>query len=57
MKGADKDLEAALKAVTDSQEKYCGVSAMLKKVATVSWEVVYNGIQVFSNKKINSLAS
>jgi len=40
----------ALKAVTDSQEKYCGVSNMLKKIMPVSWEVLYNGEKIFSNK-------
>ncbi|MBL7735116.1 MAG: OsmC family protein, partial [Chitinophagaceae bacterium] len=29
-KGSEENKEAALKAVTDSQEKYCGVSSMLK---------------------------
>lgn len=39
----------ALKAVTDSQEKYCGVSNMLKKIMPVTWDVVYNGKKIFSN--------
>lgn len=50
-KGADEYKEAALKAVTDSQEKYCGVSSMLKKALPVTWEVNYNGEQVFNNKE------
>lgn len=50
-KGEDEYKEAALKAVTDSQEKYCGVSSMLKKALPVSWEVNYNGVQIFNNKK------
>lgn len=50
-KGADENKEAALNAVTDSQEKYCGVSSMLKKALPVTWEVNYNGVQIFSNKK------
>jgi len=29
------------KAVTLSQERYCGVSAMLSKVAELSWEIKY----------------
>ena len=49
-KGDEENKEAALKAVTDSQEKYCGVSSMLKKALPVTWEVNYNGVQVFNNK-------
>jgi putative redox protein len=49
-KGADENREAALKAVSDSQEKYCGVSSMLKKALPVTWEVNYNGVQIFNNK-------
>lgn len=50
-KGAPENEEAALKAVTDSQEKYCGVSSMLKKALPVTWEILYNGMQIFNNKK------
>lgn len=50
-KGAEENKEAALKAVTDSQEKYCGVSSLLKKAVPVTWEVNYNGGQVFNNKE------
>jgi putative redox protein len=50
-KGANENKEAALNAVTDSQEKYCGVSNMLKKVLPVTWEVKYNGAQIFNNKQ------
>jgi putative redox protein len=39
-----------LNAFTDSKEKYCGVSSMLKKALPVTWEVNYNGVQIFSNK-------
>jgi putative redox protein len=39
----------ALKAVTDSQQKYCGVSNMLKKIMPITWEVIYNGEKIFSN--------
>lgn len=48
--GDDKNKEAALNAVNDSQEKYCGVSSMLKKVMPVTWEVNYNNQQIFNNK-------
>ena len=49
-KGLEENKEAALNAVTDSQEKYCGVSSMLKKALPVTWEINYNGVQIFSNK-------
>ena len=42
--------DAALDAVNLSQEKYCGVSSMLKKAVPVTWEVNYNGVQIFNNK-------
>jgi putative redox protein len=50
-KGSVENKEAALNAVNDSQEKYCGVSSMLKKALPVTWEVNYNGMQIFNNKK------
>ena len=49
-KGSDENKEAALNAVKDSQEKYCGVSSMLKKALPVTWEVNYNDVQIFNNK-------
>lgn len=48
--GEDSSKDAALEAVTVSQEKYCGVSQMLKKALPVTWEVNYNTIQIFNNK-------
>lgn len=51
-KGAAENKEATLNAVTDSQEKYCGVSSMLKKALPVTWEVKYNGELIFNNKKV-----
>ncbi|MBN8834902.1 MAG: hypothetical protein ABS68_05735 [Niastella sp. SCN 39-18] len=50
-KGEEANKEAALQAVTDSQEKYCGVSSMLKKALPVTWEVNYNGLPIFNNKE------
>ena len=50
-KGSVENKEAALNAVTDSQEKYCGVSSMLKKALPVTWEVKYNEELIFNNKK------
>ncbi|MDB5273262.1 MAG: OsmC family protein [Chitinophagaceae bacterium] len=49
-KGEDSSKEATLAAVTDSQEKYCGVSSMLKKIMPVTWDVVYNDQLIFTNK-------
>ena len=49
-KGKMENKEPALKAVTDSQEKYCGVSSMLKKALPVTWEVNYNGLRIFTNQ-------
>jgi putative redox protein len=51
-KGTEENKEAALNAVTDSQENYCGVSSMLKKALPVTWEVKYNGELIFNNKKV-----
>lgn len=50
-KGLEENKQTALDAVTDSQEKYCGVSSMLKKALPVTWEVNYNGINIFNNKQ------
>lgn len=49
--GPEENRQAALDAVTASQEKYCGVSSMLKKILPLTWEVSYNGVKVFNNKK------
>jgi putative redox protein len=49
-KGKSENEETALQAVNDSQEKYCGVSNMLKKALPVTWEVCFNGTLIFSNK-------
>ncbi|MEP7164904.1 MAG: OsmC family protein [Ferruginibacter sp.] len=49
-KGDESNREAAKDAVTTSQEKYCGVSHMLRKALPVTWEINYNGIQIYDNK-------
>ena len=54
-KGDPSCKDAALEAVNLSQEKYCGVSQMLKKALPVSWEVNYNGVQLFNNKIDNAV--
>lgn len=49
-KGDESCLDAALNAVTTSQEKYCGVSHMLKKALPITWQVIYNAVEIFNNK-------
>lgn len=51
-KAAEKNKEAAFMAVMDSQQKYCGVSSMLKKAIPVTWEINFNGKEIFNNKLI-----
>jgi len=55
--GDENFLEDALAAVTTSQEKICGVSHMLKKILPLTWEVWYNGKQIFSNKEQQMIAA
>ena len=50
MNGKEGDLEAALDVVKQSQEKICGVSNMLKRIMPVSWQVIYNGREVFHDQ-------
>jgi putative redox protein len=50
-KGDEAFKEASLQAVTDSQEKFCGVSNMLKRIMPVTWDVTYNGVTIFTNRK------
>ncbi len=54
-KGDVAQKNAAADAVNDSQEKYCGVSSMLKKALPVTWEIIYNGEQVFTNIFVEAL--
>jgi putative redox protein len=49
MSGAGEDKDAAVAAVMDSQEKICGISHMLKKIIPVTWQIVYNGKEIFNN--------
>lgn len=49
IKGKPVDETAVLKAVTDSQEKICGVSHMLKKALPITWDIYFNGTEIFSN--------
>lgn len=48
--GPEENREAALEAVTTSQEKICGISHMLKKILPLTWEVNYNNQLIFTNK-------
>jgi putative redox protein len=48
-KAAISAREAVLQAVTDSQEKYCGVSSMLKKAIPVTWEIIFNQESIYNN--------
>lgn len=53
-KGDEAAKDAVLNAVTDSQEKYCGVSKMLKKALPVTWEINFNGVHIFNNKPVEA---
>lgn len=55
-KGDESTREAALRAVMDSQEKYCGVSSMLKKAIPVTWEISFKGEEIFNNKPFLEIA-
>lgn len=54
-KGEVSSKEAALNAVNDSQEKYCGVSYLLKKALPVTWQIIYNGEEIYNNKVAEEL--
>ena len=56
MKGRPEDEQAALSVVTQSQEKICGISHMLKKIMPVTWQVVYNGKEIFNNQPLAATA-
>jgi putative redox protein len=49
MTGEKGDEKTIVEAVNISQEKNCGVANMLKKALPVTWEINYNGIQVYNN--------
>jgi len=49
--GDEKFKANALDAVNASQEKFCGVSNMLKKIMPLTWDVYYNSEKIFTNKK------
>lgn len=51
-KGPETVRQGAVDAVYASQEKYCGVSHMLKKALPVTWEIYFNGLLIFPNEMI-----
>jgi len=55
--GDESYKDAAMDAVMISQEKYCGVSHMLRKALPVTWEVNYNKIQIYDNRGIEKILS
>jgi len=52
--GDEANKKAAMDAVNISQEKYCGVSHMLKKALPITWEINYNHIESFNNKTVEN---
>jgi putative redox protein len=50
MTGNEDDAQAAIDAALYSQEKICGVSHMLKKIIPVTWQIIFNGKEVYSNQ-------
>ncbi len=53
-KGPETNSLAALEAVILSQEKYCGVSHMLKKALPITWQVLYNSTTIFTNQPLTT---
>jgi len=51
LNGKAEDEQAAFDAIMTSQEKICGVSHMLKKIIPVTWQIIYNGEEIFDNRK------
>jgi putative redox protein len=51
LNGEENLQQDVLNAITQSQEKICGVSNMLKKIMPLTWEVVYNGERIFCNRE------
>lgn len=56
LKGNPADEQAAKDAIMYSQEKICGVSHMLKRIMPVTWQIIYNGREIFSNQ-LQTIAS
>lgn len=47
--GNTNDEQAVKDVVMYSQEKVCGVSNMLKKIMPVTWQIIFNGKEIFNN--------
>ena len=52
--GNPDDSAKMLKAVRMSQETYCGVSFMMKKIAPVTWQIILNGIPLNADSADNN---
>ncbi len=50
IKGNEEDKQAAFDAITTSQEKICGVSSILKKIMPVTWQIIFNGVEIYNNQ-------
>jgi len=55
LSGDENLQEDVLNAINNSQENICGVSKMLKRILPLTWEIVYNGNQIFNNKNDHTL--
>lgn len=42
----EADPDKLVRAVKLSQEKYCGISAMFRRIAPLSWRAVLNGVEI-----------
>ncbi len=50
MNGNAENEQAAKEVVMYSQEKVCGVSHMLRKIMPLTWEIIYNGKEIFNSQ-------
>lgn len=48
--GKEQDMQATYDAIMASQEKICGVSMMFKRIMPVTWQIIYNGKEIFNNQ-------
>jgi putative redox protein len=56
IKGSQADEQATFDIIMQSQEKICGVSSMLKRIMPVTWQIIYNGTEIFNNYQEEVLA-
>src|SRR5690606_35764860 len=49
-KGEDATQDEFLQAVLRSQTDLCGASAMLRKAVSITWEVIFNDVLIYSNR-------